>query len=173
MKATRPPTFDSPLGQGLVNHYCIDERGSMIWRALRVLVPAGMTLLVVATSWTDIVRYWKINQLSLRDGHPANVPRARESEVLMTALESRAEWWSRAACSTSDPDLFFPVSSPGPALGQEEQAKALCARCQIQPGCLNCALDAGPVQGIWGGMTEEERRRLRHRNRRSARQRAA
>lgn len=78
----------------------------------------------------------------------------------MTAADSRAEWWSRAACSTSDPDLFFPISATGLALRQEAQAKAICARCQIRRGCLDYALDVGPVQGIWGGMTEEERGRL-------------
>jgi WhiB family transcriptional regulator, redox-sensing transcriptional regulator len=83
----------------------------------------------------------------------------------MTALETRAEWWSRAACSTSDPDLFFPIASAGPAVRQVTQAKVICARCQIRQGCLNYALDIGPIQGIWGGMTEEERRRLRHRRR--------
>jgi WhiB family redox-sensing transcriptional regulator len=91
----------------------------------------------------------------------------------MTAPESRAEWWSRAACSTSDPDLFFPIASAGPALRQVTQAKAICARCQIRQGCLDYALDVGPVHGIWGGMTEQERRRLTRRNRRTARPRAA
>jgi WhiB family transcriptional regulator, redox-sensing transcriptional regulator len=91
----------------------------------------------------------------------------------MTAPESRAEWWSHAACSTSDPDLFFPIASAGPALRQVTQAKAICARCQIQQACLNYALDAGPVHGIWGGMTEAERRRLTRRNRRTAPSRAA
>jgi len=78
----------------------------------------------------------------------------------MTALDSRAEWWSRAACSASDPDLFFPISSSGPALGQVTRAKAICARCQVRQACLGYALEAGPIHGIWGGMTEEERQRL-------------
>jgi hypothetical protein len=45
----------------------------MIRKAMRVLVPGGMTLLI-ASMWTDIVRYWKIRQLSLRSGRPQNVP---------------------------------------------------------------------------------------------------
>jgi WhiB family transcriptional regulator, redox-sensing transcriptional regulator len=81
----------------------------------------------------------------------------------MTASD-RAEWWSRAACSTSDPDLFFPVSSSGPALSQVRRAKLICARCEIRQACFDYALDAGPMQGIWGGATEEERRRFRNRN---------
>jgi WhiB family transcriptional regulator, redox-sensing transcriptional regulator len=82
-------------------------------------------------------------------------------------MDNRANWWSRAACATADPELFFPISYSGPALAQVTRAKAVCARCQIQPQCLRYALDAGPVQGVWGGMTEEERRRLLRRERRA------
>jgi WhiB family redox-sensing transcriptional regulator len=87
-------------------------------------------------------------------------------EVPMTEMDNRASWWSRAACATADPELFFPISYSGPALRQVTKAKAVCARCQIQPECLRYALDAGSVQGVWGGMTEEERRRLLRRERR-------
>jgi WhiB family redox-sensing transcriptional regulator len=83
----------------------------------------------------------------------------------MTALDNRAEWWSRAACSTADPELFFPISSSGPAIRQVSLAKTICARCGIQQACLDYALDAGPIHGVWGGMTEHERRLLRQRER--------
>ena len=85
----------------------------------------------------------------------------------MTALDSRAERWSRAACSTADPDLFFPISSSGPAAHQAKRAKAICARCEIQRACLDYAIDAGPIQGVWGGTTERERRLLKQRGRRA------
>lgn len=81
----------------------------------------------------------------------------------MTAVHNRAAWWSRAACSTADPDLFFPISGAGLALKQVTRAKAICARCPIQQACLGYALDASPIQGVWGGTTEAERRRLGHR----------
>jgi WhiB family redox-sensing transcriptional regulator len=81
----------------------------------------------------------------------------------MTGIDNRAERWSDAACSTADPELFFPVSSSGPALRQVAQAKAICARCLIRQACLGYALDAGPVQGIWGGTMEAERQLLRQR----------
>jgi WhiB family transcriptional regulator, redox-sensing transcriptional regulator len=83
----------------------------------------------------------------------------------MNAIDNRAGWWSAAACSTADPELFFPISSLGPALRQVAQAKAVCARCHIRQACLRYALDAGPVQGIWGGTTAAERRRLRQHER--------
>jgi WhiB family transcriptional regulator, redox-sensing transcriptional regulator len=85
----------------------------------------------------------------------------------MTALDNRAEWWSRAACSTADPELFFPISSTGPAMGQLARAKAICARCEIQQQCLDYAVSTGPIQGVWGGMTEHERRLLRQSGRRA------
>jgi WhiB family redox-sensing transcriptional regulator len=85
----------------------------------------------------------------------------------MIALDNRAVWWTRAACASADPELFFPISYSGPALRQVAQAKAICARCPIQRECLRYALDAGSIQGVWGGMTEEERRRLTRRERRA------
>jgi len=78
----------------------------------------------------------------------------------MIAIDNRTGWWSDAACLTADPDLFFPISWSGPALRQVAQAKAICARCHARQACLGYALETGPVQGIWGGTTEAERRRL-------------
>ena len=86
----------------------------------------------------------------------------------MTAIDNRSDWWSRAACLTADPELFFPVSSSGPALRQVGRAKAVCARCQIQRACLRYALDAGSVLGVWGGTTEKERWLLKQRQRRAS-----
>lgn len=85
----------------------------------------------------------------------------------MTEMDNRAGWWSRAACATADPELFFPISHSGPALRQAMRAKAICAHCDVQQECLRYALAAGSIQGVWGGMTEEERRRLLRRNRRA------
>jgi WhiB family transcriptional regulator, redox-sensing transcriptional regulator len=91
----------------------------------------------------------------------------QEAEVPMTALDNRSERWSRAACSTADPELFFPISSSGPAVRQVKRAKAICARCEIRRACLDYAIDAGSIQGVWGGTTERERRLLRQRGRRA------
>jgi WhiB family transcriptional regulator, redox-sensing transcriptional regulator len=68
--------------------------------------------------------------------------------------------------------LFFPVSAANPDRAQLAAAKAVCARCPVQAECLGHALASGPVHGIWGGMSEEERRLLRQR-RAKARMRAA
>jgi WhiB family transcriptional regulator, redox-sensing transcriptional regulator len=82
---------------------------------------------------------------------------------MTTAVDNLAEWWSLAACQSADPDLFFPISGSGPALGQVARAKAVCAGCPVRTDCLRYALAADPLQGVWGGMSEEERRLLRQR----------
>ncbi len=54
--------------------------------------------------------------------------------------------------------MFFPVGSTGPAEAQVEQAKQVCARCPVVQECLQWALEAGAGHGVWGGLTEQERR---------------
>ncbi|MEV6409121.1 MULTISPECIES: WhiB family transcriptional regulator [Streptomyces] len=73
------------------------------------------------------------------------------------------DWRVRGLCLTEDPDLFFPVGGvdSGPATIQTDEAKAVCRHCPVTRRCLAWAVDAGPVEGIWGGTTEGERRALR------------
>ncbi|MGO1666804.1 WhiB family transcriptional regulator [Flaviflexus sp.] len=79
------------------------------------------------------------------------------------------DWRHRAACLTEDPELFFPIGNSGPALAQVEQAKAVCNRCEVRDTCLKWALETGQDVGVWGGMSEEERRSLKRRNARARR----
>lgn len=72
-----------------------------------------------------------------------------------------ASWREHAACKDTDPDLFFPVGSTGPALEQIEAAKAVCNACEAKAPCLEFALATNQESGVWGGTSEEERRRLR------------
>lgn len=72
-------------------------------------------------------------------------------------VAARGHWRSAAACRVADPELFFPVSSSGPDLEQEAEAKEVCARCQVRPECLAFALRTRQVHGVWGGMSEQER----------------
>ncbi|MFF3775755.1 WhiB family transcriptional regulator [Streptomyces sp. NPDC002232] len=69
----------------------------------------------------------------------------------------------RAACADVDPELFFPTGDNGPTLLQEQEAKAVCRRCPLQAPCLQGALDRGETAGVWGGMSERERRSLKRR----------
>ena len=70
-------------------------------------------------------------------------------------------WRKDAACRDTSPDLFFPVGTTGQALIQIAQAQAVCAKCPVQTECLQFALATNQDSGIWGGTTEEERRKLR------------
>jgi WhiB family redox-sensing transcriptional regulator len=74
-------------------------------------------------------------------------------------------WRGHAACRGADPELFFPIGSAGPALKQIAAAKAICARCPVRKACLRFALGTGQNYGIWGGLTEDDRRVLRRNKR--------
>lgn len=77
------------------------------------------------------------------------------------------DWRHKAACLTEDPELFFPVGNTGPALQQIEEAKKICQRCEVRERCLSWALEAGQDHGVWGGMSEDERRAIKRRAARS------
>lgn len=77
------------------------------------------------------------------------------------------DWRHEAACLNEDPELFFPVGNTGPALMQIAEAKKVCRECPVREPCLQWALDAGQDHGVWGGMSEDERRALRRRAARS------
>ncbi|MGH9893412.1 MAG: WhiB family transcriptional regulator [bacterium] len=80
-----------------------------------------------------------------------------------TTLTITAEWRDLAACRDSEPSLFFPIGSTGPAIEQIAAAKMICAVCSVQEDCLQYALESNQESGVWGGFAEDERRRLRKR----------
>jgi WhiB family transcriptional regulator, redox-sensing transcriptional regulator len=73
------------------------------------------------------------------------------------------EWRDLALCRDTDPDLFFPVGTTGQALVQIEHAKQVCGECPVTEACLDYALDTNQDSGVWGGLSEEERRVIRRR----------
>jgi WhiB family redox-sensing transcriptional regulator len=72
-------------------------------------------------------------------------------------------WSSRAACRGLDPTIFFPTTEE-----EESVAKAVCGECAVRELCLEHALGTREREGIWGGHTERERRRIIRRRRRTA-----
>jgi WhiB family redox-sensing transcriptional regulator len=76
------------------------------------------------------------------------------------------EWVHRARCKDEDPELFFPIGTTGPAAMQIEAAKAVCRRCDVRAECLEWAMATGQDAGVWGGLSEDERRALRRARRR-------
>ena len=79
----------------------------------------------------------------------------------LTLSNENDAWRASAACRDTDPDLFFPVGTTGPAIEQIESAKAVCQECEVREPCLEFALTTNQDSGIWGGTSEEERRKLR------------
>ncbi|MBA3361890.1 MAG: WhiB family transcriptional regulator [Acidimicrobiia bacterium] len=73
------------------------------------------------------------------------------------------EWRELAACRDSEPSLFFPIGSTGPAIDQIAAAKEICLGCSVAEDCLQYALESNQESGVWGGYAEDERRRLRKR----------
>ncbi|HSH10812.1 MAG TPA: WhiB family transcriptional regulator [Ilumatobacter sp.] len=70
-------------------------------------------------------------------------------------------WRDFALCRDTDPDLFFPVGTTGQALVSIDHAKRVCGECAVTADCLDFALETNQDSGIWGGLSEEERRAIR------------
>ena len=83
------------------------------------------------------------------------------------------DWVHRARCRDEDPELFFPVGSTGPAAMQIERAKEVCMLCEVREVCMDWAMATGQENGVWGGLSEDERRSLRRARRRRAAQLAS
>ncbi len=77
---------------------------------------------------------------------------------------SLENWRQQSACRDLDTNIFFPAAD-----GQAGPAKAVCASCPVQQECLEYALATRQDDGVWGGLDETERRRLRRRRQAAAR----
>lgn len=78
-------------------------------------------------------------------------------------LSDDDSWRENASCRDTDPDLFFPVGSTGPALEQIATAISVCDDCPSKKPCLDFALTTNQDSGVWGGTSEEDRRKIRRR----------
>ena len=72
-------------------------------------------------------------------------------------------WRAHAACRGIDPNIFYPVSDE-----DAEEAKGICAACPVRQACLEYALANRERDGVWGGATERERRRIVRQRRKTA-----
>ncbi len=82
-------------------------------------------------------------------------------------------WRRAAACRDLDTDLFFPRGETGAPLEQTVVAKAVCSGCPVRVPCLEFAMATRQEYGIFGGLTEQERRSLARRRARARRELAA
>ncbi len=94
-------------------------------------------------------------------GNPALMKEAAEMDgqpVVADLLGNAPEWQERALCSQTDPEAFFPEKG-----GSTREAKRICSRCEVKSECLEYALAHDERFGIWGGLSERERRKLKRR----------
>ncbi|WP_447924848.1 WhiB family transcriptional regulator [Georgenia muralis] len=72
--------------------------------------------------------------------------------------EGALAWQDRALCAQTDPEAFFPEKG-----GSTREAKRVCTSCDVRAECLEYALANDERFGIWGGLSERERRKLKRR----------
>jgi WhiB family transcriptional regulator, redox-sensing transcriptional regulator len=86
----------------------------------------------------------------------------KETAIKSTHIDF--SWTSKSACKDSDLALFFPENNDPKVAFKIREAKSICNSCLVQKECLNYALEY-EIAGVWGGMTENDRRkhRLHHR----------
>ncbi len=91
---------------------------------------------------------WFVDPVQL--GTPGVRPKSDEDNPLA--------WQSDSLCAQTDPEAFFPEKG-----GSTRDAKKICASCEVRAQCLEYALSNDERFGIWGGLSERERRKLRKR----------
>src|SRR5207249_11335996 len=77
------------------------------------------------------------------------------------AHEPENDWRERAACKSTDPELFFSsddLTNRAERIEREAEAKAVCRGCEVRRECFEYAIAAGERYGIWGGLNAQERR---------------
>ncbi|MDP8959208.1 MAG: WhiB family transcriptional regulator [Actinomycetota bacterium] len=90
------------------------------------------------------------------------------SKLIEALAVDELAWQDFANCRGADSDLFFPERG-----ASTRQAKAICAACEVRVECLEFALRHGEKFGIWGGLSERERRRIRKQRALAARRQAS
>ncbi|KJL46851.1 Transcriptional regulator WhiB [Microbacterium hydrocarbonoxydans] len=98
---------------------------------------------------SDVPENWFVDPINL------GVPGVRKVEA---DDDNALAWQSDALCSQTDPEAFFPEKG-----GSTRDAKRICTSCDVRSECLEYALQNDERFGIWGGLSERERRKLKRR----------
>ncbi len=115
------------------------------------VISAALELVDMSGGLTDPVEETTATPLRLVDPTGAAVGVFGEPEDAQ-----EADWQERALCAQTDPEAFFPEKG-----GSTREAKRICSGCEVRAECLEYALAHDERFGIWGGLSERERRRLR------------
>jgi WhiB family redox-sensing transcriptional regulator len=126
-------------------------------------------MMVAELSWLDEYRYAPAGSFDYgrhapdthRTADTADLRPARSFGSDLGALSdgsaaTKQGWHDDALCAQTDPEAFFPEKG-----GSTREAKKICAGCPVRAECLESALANDERFGIWGGLSERERRRLR------------
>ena len=98
--------------------------------------------------------------VALYDGPTdAQLAAIEAEQAAETAVEELFGWQDRALCAQTDPEAFFPEKG-----GSTREAKKVCRGCEVRAECLEFALAHDERFGIWGGMSERERRQLKRKD---------
>ena len=98
----------------------------------------------------DVPEDWHVDPVHL--GVPG-VRRQNEDDG-----DNPLSWQADSLCAQTDPEAFFPEKG-----GSTREAKKICSTCEVRAQCLEYALENDERFGIWGGLSERERRKLRKR----------
>jgi WhiB family transcriptional regulator, redox-sensing transcriptional regulator len=97
-----------------------------------------------------------VHDFEVLDGH---TQQSHESHEFLDADQvDESSWQERALCAQTDPEAFFPEKG-----GSTREAKRVCLSCDVRGECLEYALLHDERFGIWGGLSERERRKLKKR----------
>src|SRR5665811_2412892 len=127
-------------------------------------------MMLALTSALTLALTWRLPRPTIADVPTELTHMTQICQTSIQGTRSMMTWRNRAACLDEEPELFFPIGNTGTALLQIEEAKSVCRRCTVTDTCLKWALESGQDAGVWGGLSEDERRALK---RRTARQRRA
>lgn len=97
---------------------------------------------------------WFVDPVKL--GMPGLRPTGLGSASVVDDDDNPLAWQTDALCAQTDPEAFFPEKG-----GSTRDAKKICTTCEVRAQCLDYALANDERFGIWGGLSERERRRLR------------
>ncbi len=96
-----------------------------------------------------------VSNVQVSDIGVSDAPASNVTVLPLTDAEELG-WQERALCAQTDPEAFFPEKG-----GSTREAKRVCTTCEVRVECLEYALEHDERFGIWGGLSERERRRLK------------
>ena len=116
------------------------------------VITAALELVDISGGLTDPVEGSTASPLRLVD------PTGAALGVFGEPGDEEPDWQERALCAQTDPEAFFPEKG-----GSTREAKRICSGCDVRAECLEYALAHDERFGIWGGLSERERRKFRQR----------